>query len=143
MIPYGASIGLGMLASSIVSAADPVAMITDLTGSSTILENGLELPASIVLPLASGSEVRVNAGGTLTIVYYDSGVEYRIEGYAAFYLTGYRFPDRRQPSLVTNQVPCGQNDMCISGYFVGGQLIPPPGVIGGPSMGVAVIQVIG
>ena len=69
--------------------------------------------------------------------------QYRIKGYAAFYLTGYRFPSRTAPSLVTNAPPCRGNDFCISGYFVGGQLTRTPGVIGGPSMGVVVIQVIG
>ena len=68
--------------------------------------------------------------------------QYHIEGYAAFYLTGYSITGQhRQRSLVSSQFPCGGNDSCISGYFVRDQ--PAPGTIGGPSMGVVVIQVIG
>ena len=68
--------------------------------------------------------------------------QYHIKGYAAFYLTGYSINGpHRQRSLVTGAFPCGGSASCISGYFVGGQTTS--GTIGGPSMGVVVIQVIG
>jgi Flp pilus assembly protein TadG len=70
--------------------------------------------------------------------------QYRIKGFAAFYMTGYSIngPDKVK-SLKTNTFPCGGSDSCISGYFVNGQLAAGGGVVGGPSMGVVVVQVIG
>ena len=44
-------------------------------------------------------------------------------------------------SLVTNTFPCSGSNSCISGYFVNGQLAPT-GTVGGPSMGVTVVQFV-
>jgi hypothetical protein len=69
--------------------------------------------------------------------------EYHIVGYAAFYLTGYRFPSAQARSLVTNTFPCGGSDHCISGFFTI-DTTPTGGTIGtGPSMGSTVVQLSG
>lgn len=69
---------------------------------------------------------------------------YKIEGYAAFYLTGYYFTGGyRERSLVTGSMPCGGSQRCISGYFTEA-LAPVGGPIGsGPSMGVTVVALTG
>jgi hypothetical protein len=68
---------------------------------------------------------------------------YHIKGYAAFYLTGYSIEGQyKERSLVTGNFPCNGSQSCISGFFVSGQLVTG-GTIGGPSMGVTTISVIG
>ena len=69
---------------------------------------------------------------------------YKIEGYAAFYLTGYYFTGGyRERSLVTGNYPCGGMQRCISGYFTQA-LAPAGGPIGsGPSMGVTIVALTG
>jgi hypothetical protein len=68
---------------------------------------------------------------------------YYIKGYAAFVLTGYYLGGQyKEKSLVTGLYPCGGNDRCISGFFTK-DLSPTTGKIGGPSMGVIVIQMAG
>lgn len=74
--------------------------------------------------------------------------KYHIKGYAAFVLTGYYLGGQyRKPSLMTGQLPCGQAPMtgsqrCISGFFTQ-DLSPTSGTIGGPAMGVIVLQMAG
>jgi hypothetical protein len=58
------------------------------------------------------------------------GATYHIAGYAAFVLTGYKF----QGNHGVNP-PCSNDDTCIKGYFVDGQLTSDPGTIGGGSFG--------
>ena len=69
---------------------------------------------------------------------------YKIEGYAAFYLTGYYFTGGyREVSLVTGSMPCGGAQRCISGYFTEA-IAPLGGPIGSdPSMGVTVVGLTG
>jgi hypothetical protein len=68
---------------------------------------------------------------------------YYIKGYAAFVLTGYYLGGQyKEKSLITRAFPCGGNDRCISGFFTK-DLSPTTGTIGGPSMGVIVIQMAG
>jgi hypothetical protein len=66
----------------------------------------------------------------------DNG-EYHMAGFAAFYVTGYR-----APSVATSPAPCAASQTCISGYFVNDPH-PVEGEIGGPSMGVLVVDLIG
>ncbi len=111
-------------------------------------KTGRPLPASCDPP-----ELAAMLGKVVYVPIYDqtngltgSNGQYHIKGYAAFYLTGYSIAGgHKERSLVTNQFPCGGDDSCISGYFVDGQLSPYEiaAVIGGPPMGVVVIQVIG
>ena len=89
-------------------------------------------------------------GQVIQIPVYDdtnglngSNGEYHIKGYAAFYLTGYSINGLfKEKSLKTGSFPCGGSESCISGFFVSGELVAG-GTIGGPSMGVTVISVIG
>ena len=53
---------------------------------------------------------------------------YRIEGFAAFYVTGFRFPGN---SSWSQNAPCSAPDTCISGHFT--QAIIPGGEGGGDS----------
>jgi hypothetical protein len=69
--------------------------------------------------------------------------EYHMEGYAAFVLTGYRFASAGQKkSLITGSLPCTPPSQCISGFFTQDP-DPTGGPIGGPPMGVIVIQMAG
>jgi hypothetical protein len=67
---------------------------------------------------------------------------YRIVGYAAFYLTGFRFPSANHKSILSGGLPCTGSDHCLSGVFT---IDPTPssGTIGGPSLGVTVVQMSG
>ncbi|HWH28523.1 MAG TPA: pilus assembly protein TadG-related protein [Mycobacteriales bacterium] len=67
--------------------------------------------------------------------------EYHLADYAAFYLTGYRFPSSSYASPDLG-VPCASKQTCLSGYFVedtagGGK------VTDGPSWGLTVYQLVG
>jgi Putative Flp pilus-assembly TadE/G-like len=74
--------------------------------------------------------------------------EYHMRGYAAFVLTGYYLGGSyKQKSLITGDFPCGRtpttgDERCISGFFTQ-DLTPTSGTIGGPSLGVTVIQMAG
>ncbi len=73
---------------------------------------------------------------------------YHIKGYAAFVLTGYRFPGSggtsTRSSWVTGSPPCGPPNTCISGFFtealVDASAVP---TAGGPSMGASVVGMVG
>jgi hypothetical protein len=74
--------------------------------------------------------------------------KYHIKGYAAFVLTGYYLGGSyKKKSLITGALPCAQtpttgSQRCISGFFTQDPT-PKPGKIGGPPMGVIVIQMAG
>jgi hypothetical protein len=69
--------------------------------------------------------------------------EYHMSGFAAFYVTGYSIEGQyKVQSLVTDEYPCSGQASCISGFFVQDPS-PVTGTIGGPSMGVVVVQLIG
>ncbi|HUH07009.1 MAG TPA: pilus assembly protein TadG-related protein [Egibacteraceae bacterium] len=61
--------------------------------------------------------------------------EYRIGGYAAFYLTGYRMP-----GYAANP-PCGGSETCISGFFT--QSAVSDGEFGGEDFGVSLVKLTG
>jgi hypothetical protein len=72
-----------------------------------------------------------------------SNGKYHIKGYAAFVITGYRFASvGSKKSLVTGALPCTPPSQCISGFFTQDP-DPTGGAIGGPPMGVTVIQMAG
>jgi Flp pilus assembly protein TadG len=87
-------------------------------------------------------------GSVIRIPVYDltngltgTNGEYRLAAYAAFYMTGYRFPSSTYASPDLG-IPCLNKQTCISGYFVessdgGGQ------VGNGPSWGLTVYQLVG
>ena len=69
--------------------------------------------------------------------------EYRMGGFAAFYVTGYSIEGQyKVASLVTGHNPCSGQASCVSGFFVNDPT-PTTGTIGGPSMGVTVVSLIG
>jgi hypothetical protein len=73
-----------------------------------------------------------------------TGGQYRIKGFAAFYLSGYTLPGAHPttvnpPGTVTK---CKGSDKCIYGWFTQG-LVPTGGQIGGPSMGAKVVALTG
>lgn len=69
--------------------------------------------------------------------------EYHMAFYASFYITGYFIQGQfKEASLVTGAFPCGGSASCVSGFFVQ-DTAPVSGTIGGPSMGVFVVQLIG
>ncbi len=72
-------------------------------------------------------------------------VWYHVEGYAAFYITGYNLQlggEGDQPSLVTGGWPCTGQERCISGFFTSA-LAPVPSRVGSAtSYGANVVQLI-
>jgi len=72
-----------------------------------------------------------------------SNGSYHMEGFAAFYVTGYSIEGQyKVASLVTGQKPCSGQASCVSGFFVNDPT-PTTGTIGGPSMGVTVVALVG
>lgn len=72
-----------------------------------------------------------------------SNAQYVISGFAAFFLSGYRFPSIEAPSYATGVRPCNPSDTCISGWFTSATLtdatsLGPVGAGGG----VTVIQLV-
>jgi hypothetical protein len=69
---------------------------------------------------------------------------YTIRGFAAFVVTGARLPGYNKPSWLypSNPERCTGSDKCIYGFFTQG-LVPVAGTIGGPVMGVTVVQMSG
>lgn len=75
--------------------------------------------------------------------------QYRISGYAAFVLTGYRFPGETRSSLWSGTDYCGpkgspalRNTTCLYGYFTTAQTVGSGTVGAGPSYGVTVTQLV-
>lgn len=73
-----------------------------------------------------------------------TGGTYTITTYASFYLTGYYFDQQHQhASIVSGNVPCGQPDSCLSGYFVQSTADPEAAdTVGGGTGGVTVFQLL-
>jgi hypothetical protein len=67
--------------------------------------------------------------------------EYHIVGFAAFYVTGYRFPGDRWPNNFSCPGQPGNSGTCLRGYFTG---FTTTGTgFGGPDMGVTIIRLVG
>lgn len=68
---------------------------------------------------------------------------YNLEGWAAFVLTGYKFPASSKNSWLTGK-PCTTKGSvsCLSGFFTA-ELMTDPISVGGPSMGAAAIALSG
>lgn len=74
-----------------------------------------------------------------------NNTEYQLEGFGAFVVTGAKLPGYNNPSWLypSNPDRCtGGNEKCIYGFFTQA-LVPASGTIGGPSMGVNVVQMSG
>jgi Flp pilus assembly protein TadG len=94
-----------------------------------------------------------SAVGTIVLLpYFDrttgtgSGGKYRIEGFGAFYLTGYYVGGGgwTRNSIVTGNPPCTGSDRCIQGYVVGDYVSSDDdGALGGIDRGVTIIKFVG
>jgi len=71
-----------------------------------------------------------------------SGGSYTLAGFGAFVVTGYHLPGADASDWLKPSNNCKGSDKCINGYFTQG-LVPSSGVIGGPDLGVSVIQLTG
>jgi hypothetical protein len=73
-----------------------------------------------------------------------SNTTYTVRGFAAFVVTGARLPGFNRPSWLypSNPERCTGSDKCIYGFFTQG-LVPTAGTVGGPVMGVTVVQMSG
>lgn len=68
---------------------------------------------------------------------------YHLAGFASFVLTGYYQAGFTEPSRLTGLHHCGGSERCLYGYFTKG-LLPTTGVtLGGPDLGVSVVNAIG
>ncbi|MFC5998956.1 pilus assembly protein TadG-related protein [Quadrisphaera sp. GCM10027208] len=70
--------------------------------------------------------------------------EYKMAGFAAFFLSGWRFPSFTGDSYATGSPPCSPPDTCISGWFTSATLADGGEVdFGAGGGGVNVVQLIG
>jgi hypothetical protein len=60
---------------------------------------------------------------------------YHIEGFAVFYVTGYRFPGKSGGA-----VPCSAPVSCIGGYF--SRFLTTAQAIGGPDLGASTVVLV-
>jgi hypothetical protein len=68
---------------------------------------------------------------------------YHLAGFASFVLTGYHQSGFSAPSWLTGGHSCSGSQRCLYGYFTRG-LVPTTGVvIGGPDLGVSVVNLVG
>jgi hypothetical protein len=75
---------IGLLFSIESITAEPVAIVTDLQGSATIELSGELTEVNILDNFEAQSSVVLGEGNALTVVYYDSGVEYAYTGPVSF-----------------------------------------------------------
>lgn len=131
------------------SPTDPSADCSAYVSSGGTVGDDTGVPASSVCKAALAT-----AWGSRTVLYlpvFDGvtgggGGSYHIRGYAAFVLTGYRFPGSgmTKASWVTGSPPCAPPNTCISGFFtealVEASAVPTSG---GPSLGASVVGMVG
>ena len=83
----------------------------------------------------------VGTGGGLIImpIYVDTNGlngangSYRIDGFAAFYLTGYSTPGERRDSVASGRRLCSGSDKCLYGWFT--EALVPVGISTGGGSG--------
>ncbi|MCZ6666419.1 MAG: hypothetical protein O7B81_14035, partial [Gammaproteobacteria bacterium] len=80
-------------------AAQPVAMVTDITGGNSVSGMGEMTELSLLDEIAPGGSVDLAAGSRLVIVYYESGNEYIFTGPASV-----RF-DAEAPEVLSGNSP--------------------------------------
>lgn len=71
------------LSSFSATAAESVAMVTDLKGQSTFVSPKGERPITILSELAAGSKIHLEAGGRIVVIYMKSGKEFQLDGPAS------------------------------------------------------------
>lgn len=119
----------------------------DSTCAATTTDDWFDDKTGVAVPSGCKTDMQALVGTVIFIPVFDetngltgTNGEYHIASYAAFFLTGYRFPGAVANSLVTNQPPCNGSDDCISGFFVQAQMSSSNAVVGdGPSMGANVV----
>lgn len=86
-------------------------------------------------------------GQVVLLPYFDEaegtgdGAAYHVYGYGAVYVTGFYFGGQyRGRSLIDGQRPCSGEDRCIEGYAIGDWVTRTPGKLGGPDLGLTLIQ---
>ncbi|HEX5741886.1 MAG TPA: hypothetical protein VFY17_10095, partial [Pilimelia sp.] len=84
-----------------------------------------------------------------TIPIYDTvagsgaNTRYHLAGFAAFVMTGYYLSGMAEPSWLTDRNLCAGQQRCLYGYFVRGLVSGADTEIGGPSLGLTVIDLVG
>jgi len=68
--------------SPIIFASEAIAMVTDLTGNASITTDGDKKVCEILMSLYAGDEISVAEGSKLTLVYFNSSMEYTFSGSA-------------------------------------------------------------
>lgn len=105
--------------------------------------NSVSKPCKTVLP-----ELLAEREPTLIPIYdgvrqNGSNITYHLAGFASFVLTGYHLGESSQASWLTGDQHCNGNERCMYGYFTRG-LVPTTGAeIGGPDLGVAILNLVG
>lgn len=69
--------------------------------------------------------------------------EYTWDGWAAFIITGYHLPGFKAPDWLNPDNKCTGAEKCVYGFFIGEELMPGGGTIGGPDRGVSIIKLTG
>ncbi|MEV6600784.1 pilus assembly protein TadG-related protein [Actinoplanes sp. NPDC051346] len=72
-----------------------------------------------------------------------AGTTYHLAGFTSFVLTGYQLSGFSAPSWLTGLRRCGGAERCLYGYFVRGLVRTTGAEIGGPDLGVAVVNLVG
>ncbi|MEU7530429.1 Tad domain-containing protein [Saccharothrix sp. NPDC042600] len=115
-----------------------------ISGGSYSADTGVSAGKSCQAALAAAQADR-------TVVYvpvYTSvsgtgtGGTYALKGFAAFVVTGYHLPGFTASDWLNPKNDCKGADKCVNGYFTQG-LLPAAGTIGGPDLGVDVVQLTG
>jgi hypothetical protein len=72
-----------------------------------------------------------------------AGTTYHLAGFASFVLTGYHMSGFAAPSWLSGRQLCAGEQRCLYGYFTR-SLVPTTGSdIGGPDLGVAIVNLVG
>lgn len=137
--------GFGWLASSNCSATiSATGWVDDATGL------GVDKDCKTALEQIIGTP---EIGGLIMVPIYvetnglsGSNGRYRIDGFAAFYLTGYALPGATQKSVASNSDLCKGSDKCLYGWFTKA-LVPVGSLTDGGSgatpRGASVVDLIG
>jgi Flp pilus assembly protein TadG len=95
----------------------------------TVLANAFSAGSVIYIP------VYASFSGT------GSNVEYTLDGFAAFVVTGYRVPSVKQPDWLNPANTCTGSNDCIDGYFTQGLIPDASG--SGTNLGATIVKLTG
>lgn len=70
----------GMCSLASAGNVEPVAMVTDLEGNATLMDQSRKLKLSILADIKSGAQLQLDDGARAIIVYLASGQEYELKG---------------------------------------------------------------